>query len=304
MLRFVVALLAVFVVLPLNTASLLAAPQGSPAAVSRLPDLGLPTLDVTASPGGYEGIPKTLAAGRYLVTLSATKDTGEFGAGVGFVQPVGLSADEFLKAVPRTVVGGPSSAIHGAIMAGGTRSRPGQPTRVVLDLRPGTWIAWGDDPHATQAPTVFEATGKMAADLPEPAADATVTLSEYAVAVSEGVLAAGRHVIRVTNTGAQPHYLMVAQGPDDMTDAQFATAMQEEMEAERAGREPVYSGLNPNVDIPDEGGYFIAEQTGGSSLWAEVDLVPGTYVLVCFYPDRADGLPHAYHGMHTVLRVQ
>jgi hypothetical protein len=34
-----------------------------------------------------------------------------------------------------------------------------------------------------------------------------------------------------------------------------------------------------------------------------VDLEPGTYVAMCFFPDLGDGMPHAYHGMHTVFVV-
>jgi hypothetical protein len=41
----------------------------------------------------------------------------------------------------------------------------------------------------------------------------------------------------------------------------------------------------------------------GTSIWVPVNLEPGTYVLVCFFPDIADGLPHAYHGMYSVVEV-
>ena len=63
---------------------------------SGLADLGLPTLDVTVTATGYEGIPESLEAGRYLVTVTASEDAGEFGGGVSFVQPSGMTADEFL----------------------------------------------------------------------------------------------------------------------------------------------------------------------------------------------------------------
>jgi hypothetical protein len=34
------------------------------------------------------------------------------------------------------------------------------------------------------------------------------------------------------------------------------------------------------------------------------DLVPGTYVLVCFVPDAHDGKPHSQHGMIRQLTVE
>jgi hypothetical protein len=46
-------------------------------------------------------------------------------------------------------------------IAGGGFSGPGQSTQVVLDLTPGEWVAWGDDPSAPQQPVIFEATGEM-----------------------------------------------------------------------------------------------------------------------------------------------
>jgi hypothetical protein len=38
--------------------------------------LGLPALDITVSTTGYEGIPEALDAGRYLITVTPTDDTG------------------------------------------------------------------------------------------------------------------------------------------------------------------------------------------------------------------------------------
>lgn len=47
---------------------------------SAFANLGLPTLDITVTAEGYEGIPESTEAGRYLVTLTASEDTGEWGA--------------------------------------------------------------------------------------------------------------------------------------------------------------------------------------------------------------------------------
>jgi hypothetical protein len=38
-------------------------------------------------------------------------------------------------------------------------------------------------------------------------------------------------------------------------------------------------------------------------MWIPVDLEPGTYGLVCFFPDLADGMPHANKGMYTIVEV-
>jgi hypothetical protein len=61
----------------------------------------LAVLDVSVSPTAIEGIPATLAAGRYALNVSASPDL-DFGGGVEFVQPVGISAEEFMAmAVPQ-----------------------------------------------------------------------------------------------------------------------------------------------------------------------------------------------------------
>lgn len=65
---------------------------------SGLADLGLPTLDVTVTASGDEGIPESLKAGRYLVTLTVAEDIGGFGGSIEFAQPVGVTADEFIAA--------------------------------------------------------------------------------------------------------------------------------------------------------------------------------------------------------------
>ena len=42
----------------------------------------------------------------------------------------------------------------------------------------------------------------------------------------------------------------------------------------------------------------------GTSQWVYVPNMPaGPLLLICFFPDQADSMPHAYHGMYTVLEV-
>ena len=76
--RSVVSLL-VAMVLMIGLIPSAAAQDATPA--SALDGLDLPTLDITVTATGYEGIPAEVEAGRYLVTVTATEDT-EFGGGV------------------------------------------------------------------------------------------------------------------------------------------------------------------------------------------------------------------------------
>lgn len=293
-----------------------------------LADLGLPALDVSVTSTTIEGIPEQVEAGRYLVTINAAEDTG-FGGLVAFVQPTGMSAEEFLGALsgppdeggamgtPAAVaegtpgagedemgemeMGGPPPFVFEATYAGGTFALPGQSAEVVLDLTPGEWIAWGEDPSAPQEPVIFEVTGEMPADLAEPESSATLVMAEYVINVAEGELRAGPRVVEVQNVGAQPHFIFVAKVPDGLTEEQIAVALEEEEAAEMSGTPVAYSDFNPDEDAMPVA--FTATQSMGTTVWVSMDLEPGTYGLVCFFPDLEAGIPHAYLGMYTVVEA-
>ena len=294
---------------------------------SGLADAGLPTLDVSVTASGFEGIPESIEAGRYLVTVTAAEDTGEEGGAVAFVQPSGMSAEEFLGmmgpppdetggdvaspvadagATPMEGdegMGGPPPAVFEATYAGGLFAVAGQPAEIVLDLPPGEWIAWGDSPGAPQEPFIFEVTGEMPTDLAEPESSATLTMGEYVIKVTEGELSAGPQVLKIENIGAQPHFVFGSLGPDDLTEEQVAVALEEELAAGDSGTPPAYSDFNPDEDLSFDVGFFSATQSTGTTVWLPVTFEAGTYAMACFFPDLGDGLPHAYHGMYAVVEV-
>ncbi len=47
----------------------------------------------------------------------------------------------------------------------------------------------------------------------------------------------------------------------------------------------------------------VAPFKGSESLYLEVDLTPGNYLLVCFVPDANDGKPHLEHGMIMPITI-
>jgi hypothetical protein len=286
------------------------AQDATPAAANPFADLELPTLDISGSAEGVEGFPEQLAAGRYHLRLTVDENV-EFGSGFELVQPTGITADEFLAfaagsesgATPEAVMAASPSAdtssdpFYTATWAGGASANAGQTAEVVLDLTPGEWIV------ASQGmdPIVFEATGEMPADLPEPEAAVTLTLDEYTIDVTEGELTTGSHVVRIDNTGAQPHYVAWVQGPDGFTAEQVETVLAEEADADLTGT-PVYSDLDPNVDFTNV--IFTGNQSTGTSQWVYVqDVQAGTHLLICFFPDISDGRPHAAHGMYTFVEI-
>jgi hypothetical protein len=294
---------------------------------SELAALGLPTLNVTVSMSGYEGIPAQIEAGRYLVTLTVGDDLPE-GGGIGFVQPPeGMSAADFQAALagpppesgaagvtspvavessdqpiasPAAEMGGPPAFIFDATFAGGIFVGPGQSDDVVLDLGPGEWIAWADDPEDGIPSVAFEVTGEMPTDLPEPVASATVTMAEYTIAVSEGTISAGPQLVRIDNVGAQPHFILWELLPAGTTPEQIQAFLDAEMAAGMSGTPAPAGDFDPEAVAPVTG---TGTQSTGTSIWISVDVPAGTNGMICFFPDLGDGLPHAFHGMFTVIEV-
>lgn len=281
-------------------------------------DLGLPELDVTITAAGFEGIGESLEAGRYVVTATATEDSGEFGSAVAFVQPSGMTAEEFLaglggppeesagEALEGTPAeggeemeemgGAPPPEYYASMFAGGAGVMPGETTVFVVDLTPGEWIAWGDDPSGSQEPVIFEVTGEMPADLAEPESDATLTMGEYVIGVTDGELVAGPQVLKIENSGVQPHFIASGLATVDVTEADIEAVLESEMTGT-----PAAVDFDPDEDFEDS--FYTASQSTDTSVWIAVDLEPGTQVLLCFFPDMADGMPHAIKGMYALIEV-
>jgi hypothetical protein len=326
--RMIVAIMALALILPFGIVSIAAAQEATPTAVG-FDDLGLPTLDIQVTGEGYEGIPESVEAGRYLVTVNVSDDLADFGGGgVGFIQPDGMSADEFVGMLTSMSEGGaedagasPDAMASPAAMemddaaspvaggqeeippfffssrfAGGVYAPPGGSAQVVLDLTPGEWVAWGDDPAAPWPPVAFEATGEMPADLPEPAAGAVLTMGEYFIDVTEGELTAGPQIIRVDNIGAQPHFVVAGRTEVEITEADIEAVLASDMTGT-----PAAVDFDPDEDFDDV--FYTGTQSMGTSQWIVADLTAGTHILLCFFPDIAEGLPHANLGMYTIVEV-
>jgi hypothetical protein len=284
------------------------AQEATPA--SAFADLGLPELNVSLSATAIDGIPETLAAGRYLLTVTAAADL-ESGGGVEFLQPVGVTVDEYMAenagppeetgATPvaegEEEMGGPPPFFYDSIFAGGVLAPPGGSAQGVIDLTPGAWIVEvNSESSETTLAVAFEVTGEMPIDLPEPESGATITMGEYLIKVTDGELTSGAQVVKIENVGAQPHFIVAVRTTVEITEDDVAAVL----EAEMTGT-PAAVDFDPDEDFVDA--FFTGVQSTGTSMWVSLDLQPGAYVLLCFFPDMGDGLPHAYHGMVELVEV-
>lgn len=287
---------------------------------SALAGLGYPELKLTITDTGYEGVPTSTAAGRYLIT--ATDQTKNHQGAAAFLSPTpaGLSAAAFIQllsqfsasaatpagatpmmgATPMASPGAsegnpppPPLEVYKMYFAGGA----GVPPQGVIDLRPGEYIVWGDDPTASQKPAILTVTGNFPLTLKDPQADVTATLVDFAISFA-GSLTAGSHTLKVQHHGAQPHFLILFKGPASLTKLSKDQLIALVSEAPNATPTP---GLPSQQDLQPV--FYSPTQSLGTVTWHPLTLQTGAYLAACFFPTAGTGVPHAMNGMVDVVTV-
>ena len=133
----------------------------------------------------------------------------------------------------------------------------------------------------------FEVTAASGALTEAPAADVTITLTDYAFDSSQP-LTAGRHTILVKNAGPQPHEIVLLKlAPGKKT--------------EDFGKWAETGMKGPPPAQPIGGVAYLDKGSEGSFT---ADLTAGDYGFICFLPDAKDGKPHLAHGMTIEFDVK
>jgi hypothetical protein len=260
-------------------------------------DLGLPEINLTIGEG-IEGMPETIEAGRYLVTVSGEPGPEDFAIGAVFLQlPEGLAYEDAMAQAAEAQDVPPF--FYESVFAGGAAALvpAGQTSAAaIVDLAPGAgqWIAL--DPSFTRAPVPFAVTGELATDLAEPTSNATIGMGEMYIELNEGTLTAGENLIKVVNEGVQPHFIEMMGVPEGTTNENITAAIEAEM-----GATPTAEPLDMEAAMPAA---YIPEQSTGISAWHAVSLEAGTYAVICWITDPESGMPHAMLGMHNVIVVE
>jgi hypothetical protein len=219
-------------------------PQPPASGAPSLSEIRLPRLTLTVTARRVRGVPLTIKAGRYLLTVIGDPPSRTSPGGVMLIQlPAGMTLDEAMAEAERAGDAPPPFFMH-SIMPGGAEIGEDGLSRTVVDLVPGEWIVAGY--AMSTVPTTMTVTGAMPANLPQPPANATVSLDERGIAV-EGELRAGRNVVRIDNTGRLPRFLDV------------------ERSSGRFGRGELVASS--------------ADQSSGTSMWLPLTLEPGAYVI-------------------------
>jgi hypothetical protein len=286
-LNWFVTLFAVSLMAIANGSAALAAREAAPDAPGGL--TGYPELRITANATGFE-LPARVTAGRTLITLD-NRSPEVVPAHMLLVPDETTVADlqAFVESdqppawFDRRVnvfTGFPGEAA------------PGDRSQAIVDLAPGHYGILAPPMYALfEAVPSTDATPSASA---EPAADGTVTLTEFSFDLPEPVTA-GRHLWKVTNAGRQIHHLVLAKAPRPVTLDQVMAML---MLPEDAAPPP---GVPAMAEYGRAGG--IGFMTPGQTAWTLVALEPGTYVALCAAFDEETGAIHVMMGMVTIFTV-
>ncbi|MCC7025018.1 MAG: hypothetical protein IT338_19460 [Thermomicrobiales bacterium] len=299
-----IALLAVVVSLVAGPAAL--AQEATPAAGVRAA-LGYPELRITITDGGFEA-PDQVPAGLVLLTVTNASSNTRGTADVALVMPpAGVTSDDVAAlfgphmASPAATEAAAPGWIYQATWAGGVIVPPGQTLQAVVDLPPGSWLLINDTPGSAQSPRPLAVTGEAAASptaaANPPAADVDVTLQEYAFLGLDRPIPAGPHIWKLTNSGKQPHVMLLFKGPAGITMDEFRALLQLPAQGTPPPSVPYTAS---DFDFVQPGAALLS---AGQTMWLALDLPPGTYIALCFIPDEATGAPHAVLGMIQVFTV-
>lgn len=265
-----------------------ASPDGETAGT----DETIPVISVTATDRSYEA-PDTVPAGFSVLRLVNRGDHGHTATVVRLEE--GRTLSEYLQAYRE------ANRTHGArppwatFLGGVGLFTPGE-ARVIVELQPGTHALVCFAPGESGAPHLLESDHhshsfvvrprpQNAPRPPAPERDVTLTMNDYSFELSQP-LEPGRQMIHVENPGVDPHHaLLLKVGADetrDDVDAWLENGMKGEPPATYVGGMDVLSH--------------------GEEGWFEVDLPPGSYVLVCLVAGR-DEVPHTAKGMVQHIQI-
>lgn len=131
-----------------------------------------------------------------------------------------------------------------------------------------------------------------------PVATDSIHLLDFAFAL-DGPLASGTQMLQVTNTGAEPHDLVLLRLAPGVT----IEDVRRTMNPERARRSD--EAATPPMSIASLGTLVggVAAMRSGMEVFFRADLTPGEYVLLCM-ATAPDGRSHIEHGMLQMVHVQ
>jgi hypothetical protein len=254
-----------------------------------LKDSGPDTVTYIAHDESFSG-PTNIAAGHITVRLA---NEGQDPHHIQFIKLLqGKTADDLIAAIKTA----PSVTPVWARYAGGPNAVIGNETsEATIDLEAGEYVVVCQVPDRQGRPhfargmfkRVRITSGPPARGGPtKDSADAVVRAIDFRFNLQQP-LRAGRQRIRLVNRGSQPHELVIIQLRSGATLKDFVEFLGPK-------------GIDPAPGRPIGGMTGLEQDEEGSF---PVNLIPGRYGLICFFPDAA-GVPHFAKGMATEFNVE
>src|SRR6266516_2570473 len=182
---------------------------------------------------------------------------------------------------------------------GANALKPGQSQEVILNLTQGNYVAVcvisGADnvPHFMKGMiTQFTVSGAATTQVQPPKEDGTILLKDFSFVLPQS-LPSGPVTLKVTNQGPQAHEMDIVK----LTQGKTIEDLKKLLNSPSASQE----GPPPSW-IEDAGG--MAGLQLGSSAWIKLNLQPGNYAALCFFPDPKTCQPHFMKGMIGSFKVQ
>lgn len=254
---------------------------------------------ITATEDGIV-VPETITAGLAEITFENATEL-PFYSIIGRLDE-GASMDEFMGALMGVFAGDPS-AMPPASFLGSPMALPGDTQTAMYNLESGMYVVLsvaGEQPDMT----TFVVEGDIA-DVEEIEADLVLPFADFVFGLPSE-LVAGEQIWQIENRGEQWHEMVFMALPDGATMEDAMMLMmppetEESMDAE-ATEEAAQEAGEPSMDGIS---FLWSPMSSGNSAFTQIDLEPGTYLVICFIPDNTseEGLSHAEQGMMQIVTV-
>lgn len=263
--------------------------------------LGLSEFDITVTDEGFD-LPSSIPAGRYLI--NAAINTSMPSAASFFMIPDGMTfADVQADFAAGTESADSLTWLYHTTVAGGAMGAPGTVAQAVIDLPPGNWVVWADDPGSAIPMAEVQVTGAMPDTLRAITPTVTITATSndtgYDFAV-DGDVVAGPQLVEFYNKTDQPHFVAALVSPVALNDEQFMGLLMME-----DGATPLPDSGIPSLDEIQFSPSGITTISAGVKIWAVVDFMSGHNIITCFVtdPNSPEMAPHAAEGMFAQIDV-
>ncbi len=221
-------------------------------------------------------------------------NTGKTGHQIAFVKLGSMTYDQFKTAVSTTNVKAfPDTSVW---VGGPNNVDPGGSVTATVHLEPGQYgvacVIPADDgkPHAAHGMVgqVTVASTPESTETAPTATAGTITTSEFTFVVPSDFT--GNGMVAFTNAGTQVHEAIVMKENPGKTAADVKSYL---LAQTPPPGPPPFTTAGGVVGIGH-----------GQTVYQQMALTPGKYVLVCFFPDPNKGdIPHALEGMFNEITV-